>query len=43
MQAVYNSAVLDGYVMNLDQALITEGGVQALPPILGINDNVIEL
>lgn len=43
MQPVYNSAVLDGYIINLDQALISEGGVQALPPSLGINDNVIEL
>jgi hypothetical protein len=43
MQAVYNSAVLDGYIINLDQALIKEGSVQPLPPNLDINDNVIEL
>ena len=43
MQSVYNSAVLDGYVMNLDQSLINEGGVQPLPPSLGINDDVFDL
>ena len=43
MQAVYNSAVLDGYIINLDQALTAEGSVQPLPPNLGITDNVIEL
>lgn len=43
MQRFHNSAVLDGYIINLDQALITESGVQPLPPSLGITDNVIEL
>ena len=43
MKAIYNSAVLDGYIINLDQSLINEGGVQPLPPTLGISDNVIKL
>mgnify|MGYP007038323979 CR=1 FL=1 len=43
MVSVYNSAVLDGYVMNLDQSLINEGGVQPLPPTLGVSDNVVEI
>lgn len=42
-QDVYKSAVLDGYIINLDQAFITEGSCTPLPPNLGIGDNVIEL
>lgn len=43
MTSIYSAAVFDGYVMNLDQSLIKEGGIQPLPSNLGIADNVLEL
>ena len=43
MVSIYNSAVLNGYVMNLEESLIVEGGMQPLPQTLGISDNVVEI